>query len=483
MKKLLYMFALVFLLAACDDDDSFVSPNPDSSEEQSSSGKSTDTKSSGGKSSSEKNTASSSSSRSSSNKHAADCKGQPSYVLCDKRDGQLYRTFEFGSQVWMAENLNYATEGSHCYKDQDSNCVKYGRLYPWEEAMDACPEGWHLPSVKEYNILFDAAGGKDNAGYLLKADKGWGWDIESEKAGGGPGIFSFSLLPAGKMINGKSYNEGDEASLWEEPEYDNGKLNYAHFSRNKSDASQYTQSEDEPYIYSIRCLKGEREVIEPVAPAKETDTLTDSRDGQVYKTVKIGDQIWMAENLRYDYNVGTARTGCYNDSIENCEKMYYTWSAAMDSAGLFSSDGIGCGQPDSCVYTGRVRGVCPEGWHLPDSLDFAELIYSVGGSYSLASVLKATEGWSTWEYCAKPEKAGNGIDKYGFAAKPSGVTVFDTGRHSLIEASAYFWSTTSYHSNDHVWKLSISTCGDGGLSIEQANRGTAIPVRCLKEAP
>ena len=480
MKKFLYMFALVFLLVACDDDDSFVSPNSDSPEEQSSSGKSTDGKSSGGKSSSEKSTASSSSSRSSSNRYAEDCKGQPDYVLCDARDGQLYRTFEYASQVWMAENLNYATEGSRCYENQDSNCVKFGRFYPWEEAMDACPEGWHLPSVKEYNILFDAAGGKDYAGFLLKSDSSWGWDSWHDRSGGGPGIFSFSVLPAGKMMEEKSYNEGHEANLWEDQRYDYGKLNFVHFTRDETYVRQDTQFDDEPYAYSIRCLKGEREVIEPVAPAKEAGTLTDSRDGQVYKTVRIGSQIWMAENLRYDYNEGSARTGCYNDSIENCEKIYYTWSAAMDSAGLFSSDGIGCGRADSCVITGRVRGVCPDGWRLPDSLDIAELIHSVGGEFSLSSVLKATEGWGE---CERLEKSGNGIDKYGFAMKPSGYAIFDPGYHSLIESSAYIWTITSIHSNNHVWVLAVSVCGDAGFSIQETTRGAALPVRCLKEAP
>lgn len=480
MKKFLYMFALAFLLAACDDDDSFVSPNSDSPEEQSSSGKSTDGKSSGGKSSSEKSTASSSSSRSSSNRYAEDCKGQPDYVLCDARDGQLYRTFEYASQVWMAENLNYATEGSRCYDNQDSNCVKYGRLYPWEDVKDACPEGWHLPSTKEFNVLFDAVGGEKYAGLMLKADSDWNWDSTHDRPGVGAGIFSFSVLPAGKMNDGKFYNEGNSANLWKQQKYDNGNINFVYFSRTENYITHESRAMTYPDAYSIRCLKGELEVIEPVAPAKEKGTLTDSRDGQVYKTVKIGSQVWMAENLRYDYNEGSARTGCYNDSIENCEKMYYTWSAAMDSAGLFSSDGLGCGLADSCVITGRVRGVCPEGWRLPDSLDIAELIHSVGGEFSLSSVLKAPEGWGE---CERLEKSGNGIDKYGFAMKPSGYAVFDLGYHALIESSAYIWTITSIHSNNHVRVLAVSVCGDADFSIQETIRGAAVPVRCLKEAP
>lgn len=46
--------------------------------------------------------------------------------------------------VWMAENLNYEYEGSLCYKNEENNCPIYGRLYVWSDALDVCPEGWHL---------------------------------------------------------------------------------------------------------------------------------------------------------------------------------------------------------------------------------------------------------------------------------------------------------------------------------------------------
>jgi len=102
----------------------------------------------------------------------------------DNRDGKSYKIVKIGSQIWMAQNLDYHGEDGYlglCYYDypkagrrEPKNCEKYGRLYDWNEAMKACPKGWHLPNKEEWQTLVDFAGGEDVAGKKLRAKDEWG---------------------------------------------------------------------------------------------------------------------------------------------------------------------------------------------------------------------------------------------------------------------------------------------------------------------
>jgi hypothetical protein len=147
MKRFFVILSVVAFLVACGDDDSWSPSDADNTRSSSSVIPGSDPESSN----SEKVKSSSSS--------VVDPSTVVMGVMVDSRDGQTYKTVTIGTQIWMAENLNYETTNSYCYDDDPSNCSKYGRLYTWAAATKACPIGWHLPSDDEWNTLFTAVGG------------------------------------------------------------------------------------------------------------------------------------------------------------------------------------------------------------------------------------------------------------------------------------------------------------------------------------
>ena len=139
-------------------------------------------------------------------------------------DGATYNVVYAEHQIWMTKNLDVNVEGSYCYDDADSNCTKYGRLYSWDAAMSACPEGWHLPSKTEWVQLTD----NGKKGHYLMDPVAWE----------GTGQSGFDVLPAGyrecsKAVCGDYYcSKGDEAMFWSsetDPEVPNTAY-YEHFS-------------------------------------------------------------------------------------------------------------------------------------------------------------------------------------------------------------------------------------------------------------
>ncbi|WP_308602515.1 fibrobacter succinogenes major paralogous domain-containing protein [uncultured Fibrobacter sp.] len=173
-------------------------------------------------------------------------------TMTDPRDGQSYRTVKIGNQVWMAENLNYKTTESFCYDNKSANCLKYGRLYTWDAAMRACPEGWHLPSDTEWKILVEAVGGKGVAGKKLKSTSGWDHD------GNGMDKYGFSVLPAGgRYVNrygdGLYSIAGEDANFWSSTEYDSYDAYYWDFLYDAERVRSLYNFKD--VGFSVRCLR------------------------------------------------------------------------------------------------------------------------------------------------------------------------------------------------------------------------------------
>jgi|GEM_PF-1020645 len=162
-------------------------------------------------------------------------------------------TVTIGNQVWMAKNLNDASKGGKCYEDKAKNCKKYGRLYTWEEATKACPEGFYLPNNRDWQMLVDFAGGDKVAGGKLKAKSGWNED------GNGTDDYGFSALPGGEGKPVGSFDlVGIKGYWWSATEY-NARLAYNWFmGYDFSGVAKYDG--DKSYLVSVRCIKGKPEL-------------------------------------------------------------------------------------------------------------------------------------------------------------------------------------------------------------------------------
>ncbi len=165
---------------------------------------------------------SSSSSASNEDETPSSSSGLVGDTLIDSRDGQTYKVTTIGSQIWMAKNLNYETDGSYCYKNADSKCTQYGRLYKWDVAKKACPSGWHLPSKKDFETMLSTLGvletgaPQPNDAPLKPQGKESGWNYTCTNTSG------FTALPAGFRDNEGLYaQENERAEFWTSTEGDN----------------------------------------------------------------------------------------------------------------------------------------------------------------------------------------------------------------------------------------------------------------------
>ena len=204
--------------------------------------------------------------------------------------------------------------------------------------------------------------------------------------------------------------------------------------------------------------------------------ILDERDGQVYKTAQIGEQIWMAQNLNYADSIKTPslleRNWCYEYNEEKCAYggRLYTWAAAIDSIALYDSgNGVDCGRKKTCSLPSKVQGLCPMGWHLPDTTEWNVLIDEVGGTDDAGKALKSQTGWTNNR---------NGTDAYGFAALPVGSRPTD----GFVNAGDYtdFWSSSEIDGY-YVYGVNMYYGRPSALMVNRS-KVIAVSVRCVKDS-
>lgn len=193
-------------------------------------------------------------------------------------------------------------------------------------------------------------------------------------------------------------------------------------------------------------------------------SLEDARDGKTYKTVQIKDQVWMAENLNFEAD----SSFCPQGEAENCDKFgrLYKWAVAMDSSEAVPCGyNVRCNQADS-VSQPKVRGICPEGWHLPSDAEWDELIAATGDADHAAKALKSKDVWS----------ADPGEDVYQFNVVPTGYRGVDG---IFNQYDALFWSSTESTKGSACYRYFDR---DANVKHRSFDKRTARSVRCIKDS-
>lgn len=213
-------------------------------------------------------------------------------------------------------------------------------------------------------------------------------------------------------------------------------------------------------------------------------SVKDNRDGETYRTVKIGEQWWMAENLRYADDSSL----CYNDEEYFCRTYghLYPWVVAMNLDTTYRHIGA--------IYADAVdslhQGVCPKGWHIPTKTEWETMITFVqthNGAESGGTSLRSPEMWTE---SGEGESKVVHVDRFGFSVLPAGKHTDPTAdyRGNIymdFTGDAYFWTATEVNSfrSDLTKAYYVRFCNQNDDDIrlkDDASKREAMSIRCVK---
>ena len=444
-----------------------------------------------------------------------------------------------GTQTWTTKNLDVSTyrngdvipevqnsyawakltTGAWCYYqnkrengrsiafDQNDNAVfvgnTYGKLYNWYAVNDPrglAPQGYHIPSNKEWTILTDYLGGESVAGEKMKSRSGWYIN------GNGNNTSGFAGLPGGSRsslnmqfsYNG-NFNGIDERGRW-----------WSSTEGNTDDAwcrELYCKYDDVSTSYdpkqrgnSVRCLR-DLPLLKNSTKAQDVttylngDVIPQVQDSGAWRKlttgaqeIKIGKQTWKSKNL----DVETYRNGDAIPQVQDEEEWAKLTTGAWcyyENKNKANYDSIGAiyGKLYNWHAVNDPRGLAPNGYHIPTDEEWTTLSeYLAGQNFTInpkgantytiigdgaGSKMKSKSGWGWGKY------KGNGSNTSGFAGLPGGYRI-DYGDFTNIGATGNWWSSSEGNTNYACYR-ELNYTGD--VHKGYYYRLSGLSVRCLRD--
>lgn len=379
-------------------------------------------------------------------------------VYTDYRDGQNYKVILIENTYWFAENLNYEMDNSWCFNESEDSCAVYGRLYDFDAAVNACPDGWFLPSPDDWNRLasyVEQRNSFENGGTSLKSVSRW---VVLDSIARGTNRFGFNALPGGrKSIEGDYLPTGKYGYFWTRESIDGAiARGYTLTYENEFlDNGEYYRG----HGMSVRCVANSLTYGSNISKNGPLDSSylkeipieygTLEYQGQTYKTVVLNGMNFMAENLNYE----TGNSWCYKNSADSCKKYgrLYDFETA--------------------------KSACPEGWELLS-----------GGTSIFAGLNPSKESFDVLREIGASQIRAEGtwykqedIDLWGVNLMPAGG--YDISADSFFDVgyTAYMWMFEPAASGV-VGKVAKLIYSNSYFDYDNATDKFAYSVRCVESA-
>lgn len=433
-------------------------------------------------------------------------------TFTDCRDNQVYKMDTIGEQIWMMENLRFKPlQGeSWCYGDDEKSCMEYGRLYSWDATVYSCPFGWHLPDTTEWTKLrFDETFSGSPGGYVFGAqyqyinEVSYWWTAMEDK----DGYAYYEYLQKGKsLVQDRHFKSNGMSVRCVRDSVDEFQTGISSSSGLVSVENSATSSATCQALTKPNC---------DLSQGSSFGVMTDARDGQSYKTVKMCSYTWMAENLNYSgddgaggrrYDVG-ACYGVGEDNMDNvdtaqhqdaetCLNGYgrlYFWTDAMGVDRSYMNKLAG----DLVVYPHQ--GICPSGWHIPDTTEWYNLLqyvywnkvkqypkisesgefvcFSEEAAYLKAFPITIEDSMSQEQW---NDTSFNEGDPYGFHALPAGKYDDYWGWGARGSVAGY-WLSTEVAYQGTVFSVTANIQWLRYAVTVGIDRNEALSIRCIQD--
>ncbi len=388
------------------------------------------------------------------------------------------KTVKIGNQVWMAKNLDVDTfiNGDKLYyassyeewKEAElaripafhylnfnkvlyEECGKYYNWYAINDIRQLSPQGFHIPSEKEWELLISGKqeefNSSQSADYNMHPKT-----INSEHLKSVISIFNEKRCENG----GAEYD--NNLSLWSSNEFGSNQAVYVNFRFNTGsiDITHINKSEGK----LVRCIK-DSDLL------RGTDII-EIQPKETVKQIKIGSQVWMRENL----NTDRFRNG---DKIKEAttNEEWINAGVKKEPAWSYLNNDIKNGKRFGKLYNWYAindpRGLAPEGWSIPTDSSWDVLIETAGGVKNGSIQLKKPKYWTINNHI---------IDLLDFSALPGGMRYYN-GNFNDVLINGFWWTKSEYHEGSAIVKMMLSS-SDETKTYDYYKSG-GFSVRCIKE--